>query len=92
MVVSKKTHTDPTTTLMPGDHPFIAHESHVDYGTAKPVSVERLRGDWGGGTCELQPNVGQGVLKRVQAGLLVSENTINFVKAYCALVPKFAKG
>jgi hypothetical protein len=83
MVVSKRAHTDPTTSLKPGDHPFIAHESHVDYRTAKPVSTARLRGDMGLGTCVLQQNVGQGVLKRVQAGLLTSERTVNFVKDYC---------
>ncbi len=83
MVVSKKRHTDPTTSLVPGDHPFITHESHVDYGFAKLVSVERITGDLGTRLCVMQQNVRQGVLRRVQAGLLVSERTVNFLKDYC---------
>ena len=35
MVVSKRKHTDPTTLLVPGEHPFLKHPSNVDYGSAK---------------------------------------------------------
>jgi hypothetical protein len=83
MVVTKKSHTDPTTPLNPGDHPFINRESHVDYGTAKPVSTQRLSGDMGEGTCIPRQNLSQGVLKRVQTGLLISERTDNYLKDYC---------
>lgn len=86
MVVTKKDHTDPTTSLLPGDHPFIDHESHVDFRTAKPVSAERLLADMNAGICVVQQNLSQGVLKRVRVGLLTSERTVNFVKDYCRLL------
>jgi hypothetical protein len=86
MVVSKRDHTDPTTSLLPGDHPFLARESNVDYRTAKSVDKDRILSDMGMGTCVLQANVDQGVLKRVQAGLLASERTVNHVKEQCRLV------
>lgn len=42
LLVTAKRHTDRTTMLLPGDHPFVRHESHVDYGTAKFIPVSRL--------------------------------------------------
>ena len=40
--VSVRPHTDPTTVLQVGDHPFVRHPTHIDYGSAKLLRVETL--------------------------------------------------
>lgn len=48
MVVSPKKHTDPTVLLVSGEHPFLKHDSHVDYR----VCPTQARGEAGGGVGE----------------------------------------
>jgi hypothetical protein len=43
MLVTVKMHTDRTLHLHVGDHPFVRHESAVDFGTATYVPPPRLR-------------------------------------------------
>jgi hypothetical protein len=42
MLVSEKAHTERTVQLVPGDHPFVRHESCVDFGTATYAPVSKL--------------------------------------------------
>jgi hypothetical protein len=85
MVVTKRQHTDPTTVLVKGDHPFITHDSSVDYGLAKTVTVARLEADAHAATCQPLADVGPAILKQVQAGLQVSPRTVHHIKSYCAV-------
>jgi hypothetical protein len=46
MVVSPKKHTDPTVLLVSGEHPFLKHDSHVDYGSAQLKPAVKLAEAW----------------------------------------------
>jgi len=83
MVVSRRPHTDKTLTLVPGDHPFIAHESSVDYGGVKRLQTARLKAALKGGRCELKEDMNEGLLQRVRAGLFASPRTPHHMIDYC---------
>lgn len=80
MVGSARLHTDKTTALVSGDHPFIRHDSNVDYGTAKAVPVSKLLAALKQDRLHLQPDMPAALLRRVRAGLLASPRTIHAVK------------
>jgi len=83
MAVTTRPHTDKTVVLMPGDHPFIRHESNIDYGTAKFMSLSRVTARIKVGTCHLEPDLPAGLLSRVRDGLLKSARTIHAIADYC---------
>lgn len=80
MVVSRKPYSDATVILQPGDHPFIEHESCVDFSTGRTVSVSRLEAHLADDGCSPRPDVGKGLLRRIQKGLLESEYTDHYLK------------
>ena|SRR2546426_3108540 len=83
MVVSRRPHTDKTLTLLPGDHPFIAHESSVDYGGVKRLQTARLKAALKNGRGEVKEDVNKDLLRRVRAGLLASSRTPHHMVDYC---------
>jgi hypothetical protein len=83
MVVTSRPHTDKTVTLSPADHPFIHHESNVDFGSARFFPVSRLNAALKKGRCQLQADASARLLNTVRAGLLKSPRTIHAVADYC---------
>ena len=83
MVVTTRPYTDRTTTLDVGDHPFLQHESNVDYGSARLISKSQLALTAKQGSVHIQPDMSPALLRRVCDGLLQSPRTIHFIKDFC---------
>jgi hypothetical protein len=89
MLVTPKPHTDKTITLLPGDHPFITHESNVDYGGATFVSSVRLSTAIRNGKGVIQADAPAKLLRTLRAGLLTSPRVVNEVAEYCRALQCF---
>jgi hypothetical protein len=83
MLVTVKMHTDRTLHLHVGDHPFVRHESAVDFGTATYVPAEKLQEALASGRATLAADMSADLLARVRAGLLASARTPNDVADHC---------
>lgn len=77
--------TDATVTLRPGDHPFVKHDSAVQYSTAQQFNVERLMRAMRSGRCHLRESMPPRLLERVRRGLLAPPYTVNAIRDYCAV-------
>jgi hypothetical protein len=42
MLVTAKRYTDKTVSLVVGDHPWVRHDSDVEFGTARPMPLSKL--------------------------------------------------
>lgn len=82
-VVTARPHTDKTVVLGAGDHPFIRHESNVDYGSATFLVVSKLQSALEAGRCHPEPDMSPDLLERVRRGLLASPRTIHAIAEYC---------
>jgi hypothetical protein len=65
MLVTVKLHTDRTLHLHVGDHPFVRHESAVDFGTATYVPAVRLQEGLASGRAALAADMSADLLARV---------------------------
>ena len=83
MVVTTRPHTDKTVTLSVGEHPFVKHDSSLDYGGTKRFQIARLNAAVRGGRCELSQNLSPTLLAKVRAGLLASPRTPHHMIDYC---------
>ena len=83
MLVTARSHTDKTVTLNSGDHPFIRHESNIDYGFARLLLADKIMAAIRESRCELQPDISNALLSRLCIGLLQSHRTIHFLKDHC---------
>ena len=81
--VTARGHTDSTTVLNVGDHAFVRHATHVDYGGAKLFRVPALEHERDTGRCHPQEDLPQVVLDRLREGLLRSARTPNFMIEIC---------
>ena len=82
MVVTQKPHSDTTTVLRAGNHPFIKHDSCVNYSTARTMSVtsiERLLKD---GDAQLKSPLAPQLLTVVRQGLITSDFTVNSIREH----------
>ena|ERR1035437_2553384 len=68
--------------LNKGDHPFIQHESVVAYYFSKIRTVSDLEDLLDKGFAKKRESISVQLLKRLQAGLLESDFTPNYVRAY----------
>ena len=84
MVVSAQPHTDKTVVLGVGDHPWIRHESNVDFGSARFIPTSKLEAAQRGNRLILQAEMSDQLLSRVRNGLVLSSRTIHEVKDYCS--------
>lgn len=71
---------DRTTILRRGDHPYVQHESHVDYRRAIMTPAEPLRSAKDDGSLQQHEPLSAGLLLRVQQGALDSGWTPRAVK------------
>lgn len=83
MIVSARRHTDKTLSLPPGSHPFIQHESHLDYGGARPFPQSKIATAIAHGKAKLQPPLAPEWLERVREAILQSARTIHDVADRC---------
>jgi len=81
-LVTERAHTDRTTFLDVGDHPFVRHASNVDYGTATFAPASKLTSKLIEGVASLDADMSAELLQRVREGLLVSSRTPNDVAVH----------
>ena len=81
-LVTERAHTDRTTCLDVGDHPFVRHASNVDYGTATFAPASKLTRKLEDGVASLDADMSAALLQRVRDGLLLSSRTPNDVAAH----------
>jgi len=83
MVVTARPHTDKTVTLSAGEHPFIKHDSSLDFGGTRRFQTARLRSALRSGRCELAENMSTTLLAKARAGLMASSRTPHHMIDYC---------
>lgn len=81
-LTTKRPHSDVTVVLQPGDHPFVQHETVVNYSDARMVETRRLEAAILSGLCRRHQSLDARILKRIQDGLLKSPFTPNKIKTY----------
>jgi hypothetical protein len=88
MLVTSRPHTDKTIALVPGDHPFVQHESNIDYGSARFVPAQKLSQALVAGSAELRADMAPALLHEALCGLITSSRTANYILDYCR--PRYA--
>ncbi len=83
MVRSTRSFTDESVTLDVGDHPFVKHESAVQFSTARRFRVRRILRAMHIGHCNLKEDMSAELLARVREGLLRSPYTVHHISDYC---------
>lgn len=83
MLVTAKPHTDRTVAVHAGDHPFVRHESHVAFGSARFFPAARLEARIRSNDIKPAADMTPVLLAKVRAGLLDSSRTIHEIKDYC---------
>lgn len=73
---------DSTTVLTAGEHPFIKHDSIVNYGDARTVDAAKIEQSFKIGIGSPQQRCSAQLLQKIQSGLMVSPRTPNNVKLY----------
>lgn len=81
-ITSAKPHSDRTTVLQVGDHPFITRESVVNYGDAVLTDILHLEKAITSGLGTQREDVSAELLERLRSGLLASPRTKNSLKDY----------
>ena len=79
-VTTQRPHSDTTTVLNPGDHPFIQRPSVVLYADARAVDTRFLDQAVASGSFRAHTAVSGPVLGRIQAGLQMSPFTPKKIK------------
>ena len=86
-VTSKQTHSDKTVILKPGDHPFINHESVINYQDVGERSIKLVEQLLATRTtefpCTAHDPCSQQLLQRIRAGLIDSKLTPRGIKEKC---------
>ena len=82
MVRTHRQFTDPTVILVPGDHPFIKHESSVHFSSAQLFRVSRIQRALATGQGHLLEDMTRELLSTVRNGLLESPFTVHAMRAH----------
>lgn len=78
-IVTRHAYSDSSCIINVGDHPFIQHESCAAYDFAQVVSLSATSGKIDNRKIRLQAAVNADVLKRLQVGFVISEETVPWV-------------
>lgn len=78
-IVTKYDYSDSSCVLNVGDHPFIKHESCAAYDFAQVVPLSEISSKIDNRKMRLQAPVNADVLKRLQVGFVISDETIPWV-------------
>lgn len=81
-LTSAKPHSDRTTVLQVGDHPFITRETIVNYGDAIIAKMQHITRAIDASLGEKREDASAGLLKRLREGFLASPRTKNSLKDY----------
>ena len=88
-ITTRQVTSETTVTLNVGDHPFIKHESVVNYANAAHMNLRDveavMRGQHGflSIVCEQRDSCSAELLRRIQEGLLASSLVKRRIKEYC---------
>jgi hypothetical protein len=86
-VTTRRHHSDLTLILNSGDHPFIKHESVINYQDAREMPIDAVEQALAARTaqfvCVQREPASEDLLKRVRQGLIDSKQTPKGIKAYC---------
>ncbi len=82
-VSTKRCESDTTVILKPGEHPFIKHDSVINYKDALLSLAAKLEEAVNEGHFEASETFDTTILKRIQDGLLQSKQTPKNIKTYC---------
>jgi len=86
-VTTQRPHSETTTILNPGDHPFVQKPSVISYADARKVDVRLLDDSVRRGSFRAHVRFQSAVLKRIQDGVLKSALTPKKIKdAYSAAI------
>lgn len=78
-IVSQHDRSDTSCELRVGDHPFITHDSCVDYGFATIISLSETNAKIYAGTLKLKAPISNSVIKKFQIGLVTSDETPPYI-------------
>lgn len=81
-LTTKRTTSDATVVLVPGDHPYVKHDTAVAFAYARLAKVDTLEALVNEGPGSFHADIPPALLMRIQQGLLVSPHTPNWIKAY----------
>ena len=81
-VSTKRKNSEPLMLLQNGDHPFIRHDSVIDYKFSRIRIVDDIETAIRNGVAKTRERISEVILKRVQSGLLDSDFTPNGVRHY----------
>lgn len=73
---------DPTCCLFPGDHPFIRHNSYINYHYARIQETRKLVDGCNTGLFEQRDAIDGGIFARICQGLMESRHTILKVRQF----------
>ena len=79
-LTTQRPHSDITTIIQPGEHPFVDRPTVVFYADARMVNVKRLEQGLGESLVRLHMPLSTDLLQRIQEGLLASRLTPDKIK------------
>jgi len=86
-VTTLRRHSDITCVLKRGDHPFVVHDSVINYSDARELPINLVEQAFGAKTqrfvCELHEPCTAELLARIQQGLIDSRFTPKGIKMQC---------
>jgi len=89
-VTTRQSHSDTTCILVPGDHPFVRHESVINFSDAREMPInlveQALQTRTKQFVCQPHDPCDAALLVRIQQGLLNSKQTPKGIKAHCKKV------
>lgn len=81
-VTSKRNNSDTSCILQQGDHPFIRHDSVINYKKAREVDPAVIQNQISRGNCIQYQSVSSPVLNRIQQGGIISRRLKKEYKNY----------
>lgn len=81
-VTTKKPSSDTSCLLKVGDHPFIKHESVINYADTQKTSIDNLEKAFTAGILKTQQSVSQPLLERILRGAKKSDALPEKYKKY----------
>ena len=79
-LTTQRPHSDTTTIIQPGEHPFVDRPTIVFYADARTVNVNALEGALRQGVVRQHTALSAELLQRIQKGLFVSRFTPNKIE------------
>ena len=83
-VTSYKAICDNTVVLKKGDHPYIHHDSIIEYFDARITTSEKLKAAVNGGAAIPKQDCPPQTLKKIQEGALKSPHAAPKIKKFCS--------